>query len=66
MVTDIGLAVIILFVYFTAFMPVYPVPFSKGPVMKGNTNGDNVALQIAVNEGSDIDRVYGYNGEPGR
>ncbi len=52
LVTNISLAVIIVFVYFAAFMPFDVI---RGPVMKGSTNGDNVALQIAVEDGSLIE-----------
>lgn len=55
LVTNIGLALIIVFVYFAAFMPIYPVPLTRGPLMKGNTGGDNIALQISVNDGSDVE-----------
>ncbi len=55
LVTNTGLALIIAFVYFSVFMPIYPAPFSRGPLMKGNTGGDNVALQISVSEGSDVE-----------
>lgn len=55
LLTNTALTLIIAFVYFSAFMPVYPAPFSRGPLMKGNTGGDNVALQISVDEGSDVE-----------
>ena len=51
LVTNIGIAVIIALVYFCAFMP---FDIMRGPVMKGSTNGENIALQIAVNDSSDI------------
>jgi hypothetical protein len=54
LVTNIGLALIIAFVCFSAFMPVYPAPLSRGPLMKGNTGGENVALQISVGDNSDV------------
>ncbi len=53
LVTNLALAAIIAFVYLSAFSA-YPALFMRGPVMKGNTNGDNVALQIAADENSDI------------
>lgn len=59
LITNIALALIIAFVYFSAFMPIYPAPFSRGPLMKGNTGGNNVALQISVDDGSDIDSYLG-------
>jgi hypothetical protein len=49
LVTNISLAAIIVFVYFAAFTPFDVI---RGPVMKGSTNGNNVALQIAVDDGS--------------
>src|SRR5690242_10734456 len=55
LITNIGLALIIAFVYFSAFMPIYPAPLSRGPLMKGNTGGDNVALQISIDEKSDVE-----------
>jgi hypothetical protein len=54
LVTNIGLVLTIAFVYFAAFMPIYPAPFTRGPLMKGNTGGDNIALQISVDDSSDI------------
>jgi hypothetical protein len=53
LVTNIALAAIIAFVYLSAFSA-YPALFMRGPIMKGNTNGDNVALQIAADENSDV------------
>lgn len=52
-ITNAALALIIAFVYLSAFST-YPAMFMRGPIMKGNTNGDNVALQIAADEDSDI------------
>lgn len=54
LITNLGLALIIAFVYFSAFMPISPAPLSRGPLMKGNTGGENVALQISVDDGSDV------------
>ncbi|MGE5495214.1 MAG: hypothetical protein ACM3S4_07960 [Burkholderiales bacterium] len=53
LVTNLALAAIIVFVYLSAFSA-YPALFMRGPVMKGNTNGDNVALQIAADDNSDV------------
>lgn len=52
LVTNISLAAIIVFVYFMAFAPFGLV---RGPVMKGSTNGRNIAIQIAVSDDSLIE-----------
>lgn len=55
LVTNVGLMLIVAFVYFATFMPMHPAPLSRGPLMKGNTGGDNIALQISVNGSSDVE-----------
>ncbi|MGI5849225.1 MAG: hypothetical protein ACOX8Q_04020 [Christensenellales bacterium] len=52
LLTNICLILIILFVYFTAFMP-FKLTL-QGPFLKGNTGQKNIALQIGVNVSSDI------------
>jgi len=55
LITNIGLALIIAFVCFSVFMPINPAPLSRGPLMKGSTGGDNVALQISVSDSSGVE-----------
>lgn len=52
-ITNLALAAIIAFVYLSAFST-SALMLTRGPIMKGNTNGNNVALQIAADETSDI------------
>lgn len=54
-VTDVCLVLIIICVYLAAFTPIGSAIFTGGPVLKGNTGQSNVALQIAVDEKSDIE-----------
>ncbi len=54
LVTNIGLALIMAFVCFSVFMPIHPALFSRGPLMKGNTGGNNIALQVSIGENSDV------------
>ena len=53
LITNTYLALIIAFVYFSAFMS--NGLYQGSPVLKGNSGGDNVAFQIAVDELSDVD-----------
>ncbi|MDD5016490.1 MAG: hypothetical protein PHO15_00145 [Eubacteriales bacterium] len=53
LVTNLSIMLIIGFVYMLAFMPFGAVP--DGPVLKGNTGENNVALQIVIDGTSDID-----------
>ena len=52
LITNVGIALIIGFVYILAFMPFGGL--SGGPVFKGNTGSSNVAMQIVVDEKSDV------------
>lgn len=66
LITNLGIALIIGFVYVMAFMPFGE--FHQSPWLKGNTGGNNVALQIVVEESSDVvaymNMLEGY-GVPG-
>lgn len=53
-ITDVCLVLIIICVYLAAFTPIGSAIFAGGPALKGNTGQSNVALQIAVDEKSDI------------
>ena len=52
-ITDICLAVIIIMVYFASFIVVNLL--SDKPALKGSTDENQVGLQIAIDETSDID-----------
>lgn len=52
LITDTFLAVIIMIVYFAAFVGVSLI--SDKPALKGSTGEEKIGLQIAVNEQSDI------------
>ena len=54
LVSNIGVAVIIVFVFMCAFSPFDLSFLNIGPAMKGNTGGNYVALQISVDEDSDV------------
>jgi hypothetical protein len=53
-VTNIAILFIIAFVFLCAFTPVDLAFLSAGPVMRGNTNGNNIALQLSADGESDI------------
>lgn len=54
LITNLCLVGIIACVYVAAFTPIGASLFSPGPVLKGNTGKKIVALQISVDDGSDI------------
>jgi len=57
-ITNMCLLVIIAFVYISAFTPFNPSLLAQGPVLKGNTGEKNIALQIAVEDSSDMDTYF--------
>lgn len=54
LVSNIGVLLIIVFVFLCAFTPFDLSFLNIGPAMKGNTHGSNVALQLSVNYDSDV------------
>jgi hypothetical protein len=53
LVTNAGIVLIIVFVYIMAFLPFGPL-HSGAPVLKGRTGAQNIALQIAVRDDTDV------------
>ncbi len=53
LVTNVAIMLIIAFVYVTAFLP-FGSLHSNSPILKGRTGENNVALQIAVREDTDV------------
>lgn len=54
-ITNLCLVLIIVFVYTMAFTSLGKSLLSRGPVLKGNTGQNNIALQITVDNSSDVD-----------
>ena len=54
LVTNICLAIIIILVYITAFVPFGGMMQGTGPALKGNTGKDVIGLQIVVDEQTDV------------